>query len=113
MKIFAAHFHPNGFFLSAVAGADFWFYLGDGAGWGRFTMIRPDKEFVSDGALFGICEVLPARSEPPLSVVEGSNVLWRLPEAIAVSQGPLVSLLQEDSKEGEYLRELQSCCHET
>lgn len=86
MKIFAAYFHPNGFFISAKAGPDFWLNFGNAAGWGRFTMIRPEAEFVSDGALFGLSELLPADSLPPSSVVEGANVLWCLQEARAVLQ---------------------------
>lgn len=86
MVINTAVFHPNGFFLSAPTQEDFWVLLSDVVGWGRFTMIRPDDEFSATGGLFQLVEVLPIGSQPPLSVVEGANVLWRLPEAREVSQ---------------------------
>lgn len=82
MVINTAVFHPNGFFLCALTQEGFWVLLSDVVGWGRFTMIRPDDKHSATGGLFQLVEVLPVDSERPSSVVEGSNVLWRLPEAL-------------------------------
>lgn len=84
MKIYSNHFHPKGFFMGCEAQEDFWVLLSDAVGWGRFSMIRPDDEFSATGGIFQLTELLPAGAEPPESVVEGSNVLWRLPEALEV-----------------------------
>lgn len=95
MKIYACHFHPNGFFISCEAQDDFWVLLSNIVGWGRFTMIRPDQEFTATGGLFQLTELRPADSERPESVVEGSNVLWRLQEALEVLKSVQTSSLQE------------------
>lgn len=95
MVINAAVFHPNGFFLTAPTQEDFWVLLSDVVGWGRFTMIRPDNEFIATGGLFQLVEVLPVGSQPPSSVVEGSNVLWRLPEALEVLKSARIFSPQE------------------
>lgn len=96
MKIYACHFHPNGFFISTEAQHDFWFFLGPLIGWGRFSMSRPDKEFTPGGGIFQLSEVLPANSEPPSSVIEGSNVLWHLTEALEVLKSARIFSHQED-----------------
>lgn len=96
MKIYACHFHPNGFFISGEAQESFWVLLSHAVGWGRFTMIRPDDEFSATGGLFQLTELRPADSEQPESVIEGSNVLWRLPEALEVLKSFQHSSLQED-----------------
>ncbi len=96
MKIYACHFHPNGFFISTEAQHDFWFFLGPLIGWGRFSMIRPDKEFTPGGGIFQLSEVLPANSEPPSSVIEESNVLWHLSEALEVLKSARIFSHQED-----------------
>lgn len=81
VKIYACSFHPNGFFISCEARGDFWYFLSPLIGWGRFSMLCIETEFSPTGGLFQLVEVLPADSTPPESVTEGSNVLWRLPEA--------------------------------
>lgn len=70
--------------MSCEAQEDCWVLLSNAVGWGRFSMIRPDDEFSTTGGIFQLTELRPADAEPPESVVEGSNVLWRLPEALEV-----------------------------
>lgn len=84
VKIFACHFHLKGFFVVCDQQDDFWVKLSPVAGWGRFSMIRPDTEFTSTGGIFQLTELRPADAEPPVSVVEASNILWRLQEACDV-----------------------------
>ncbi|HFF8810586.1 TPA: hypothetical protein ACGE8T_004224 [Klebsiella pneumoniae] len=59
-------------------------------------MIRTDDEFSATGGLFQLVEVLPVGSQPPSSVVEGANVLWRMPEALEVLKSARIFSPQED-----------------
>lgn len=96
MKIYSSHFHPNGLFINCEAQEGFWVLLSISIGWGRFTMIRPDQEFSATGGIFQLTELRPPAAEQPESVVEGSNVLWRLPEALEVLKSFQPSSRQED-----------------
>lgn len=100
MKICACHFHPKGFFLTCDHQADFWVLLSPLVGWGRFSMIRPDEEFTKSGGIFQLTELRPADAEPPESVIEASNVLWRLPEAHEVLKSAPSAALQECLQRG-------------
>ncbi|WP_227667595.1 hypothetical protein [Klebsiella quasipneumoniae] len=100
MKICACHFHPKGFFLTCDHQADFWVLLSPLVGWGRFSMIRPDEEFTKSGGIFQLTELRPADAEPPESVIEASNVLWRLPEAHEVLKSVPSAALQECLQRG-------------
>lgn len=84
MKIFAAVMHKNSFYLHADTQQAFWAKLSSRLGWGKFELIRPADEFSPTGGLFELVEVRAADSEPPELVTVGSNVLWRLPEALEV-----------------------------
>lgn len=95
MLVYTADFHPNGFFINAPVQGDFWVHLSPLVGWGKFSMIHKTNEFKKPSALFQLVEVLPAGSEPPESVVGGSNVLWRLPEALEVLKSVPSSGLRE------------------
>lgn len=94
MKVYACHFHPKGFFVVCDQQEDFWIKLSPVAGWGRFSMIRPDTEFTSTGGIFQLTELRLVDLEPPESVVEASNVLWHLQEAREVLTSTLSSVLQ-------------------
>lgn len=95
MIIYAFHFHQKGLFLTCDQQADFWVRLGLAVGWGRFSMIRPDSEFTSTGGIFQLTELRPADAERPESVIEASNVLWSLPEALEVLKSTPSVALQE------------------
>ena|SRR5476651_441204 len=84
MKVFTACLHKNSFFVHVDAREDFWVLLSKTLGWGRFHLIRPSNEFSHDGGLFELVELRSADSERPEKVAVGSNVLWRLPEALEV-----------------------------
>lgn len=99
MIVYAADFHPNGFFINAPKQGDFWVHLGPLVGWGKFSMLYETNEFTKPSALFQLVEVLPAGSEPPESVVGGSNVLWRLTEALEVLKSVPSSGLREYLKQ--------------
>lgn len=94
MKIFTAVMHKNSFYIHADTRQPFWITLSKKLGWGKFELIRPSEEFSTTGGLFELVEVRGADSEPPETVVEGSNVLWRLPEALEVLKSVPSSALQ-------------------
>lgn len=93
MVIFTALFHPNGFFVSTDQRQDFWVFFSDKVGWGRFSFIRPNDEFIDGGGLFELCEMRPANAPTPYPVVATSNVLWRRQEAIEAEKA-IFSYLQ-------------------
>lgn len=84
VKIFTAVIHKNSFYIHADTREDFWVRLSARLGWGKFALIRTSDEYSSTGGLFELVEVRSADSEPPELVIAGSNVLWRLPEALEV-----------------------------
>ena len=69
-------------------------FLSKTLGWGKFELIRPSDEFSPTGGLFELVEVRSADSEPPESVTVGSNVLWRLPEALGVLNQSLLLIFR-------------------
>ncbi|EIE4157630.1 hypothetical protein LDB70_000362 [Salmonella enterica] len=96
MKVYACHFHPKGFFIVCDKQTEFWVSLSPVVGWGRFSKICSDTEFTPTGGIFQLTELRPVDAEPPESVVEGSNVLWRLPEALEVLKSARIFSHQED-----------------
>ncbi|MFN1150043.1 hypothetical protein [Serratia liquefaciens] len=91
MKMNTAFFHKKGFYVTAPNADSFWVLLSRTVGWGLFVKVR---EETNHQALFELSEVLPADSKPPGSVVEGSNVLWSLQEALEVLQSVPSSQIQ-------------------
>lgn len=96
MKIFTAVMHKNSFFIHADTQEDFWVLLSKSLGWGRYHLIRPSDEFSHSGGIFELAELRSADSLPPERVVAGSNVLWRLPEALEVLKRHAPSQVPED-----------------
>lgn len=94
MKIFTAVMHKNSFYIHADTRNPFWVTLSKKLGWGKFELIRPSDEFSPSGGLFELVELRSADSEPPELVAVGSNVLWRLPEALEVLKSVPSSDLQ-------------------
>lgn len=94
MEVFSMVSVPKGIFINARAGEDFWIMLGKNVGWGRFSMIRPDTGFVSDGGIFGLAEVRPLDAEPPESAIVRLNVLWRAQEGYVTFLENQTSALQ-------------------
>ena len=84
INIFTAVMHKNSFYIHADTRHAFWITLSNTLGWGKFELIRPSDEFSPNGGLFELVELRSVDSEPPESVAVGSNVLWRLPEALEV-----------------------------
>ena len=96
LRIFTAVVHKNSFYIHADTRQAFWVKLSKKLGWGKFELIRPSEEFSSTGGLFELVEVRGADFEPPERVTVGSNVLWRLPEALEVLKSVRSADLQED-----------------
>lgn len=109
MIIFTAVMHKNSFYIHADTRKEFWVVLSKKLGWGKFELIRPSDEFSPTGGLFELVEVRSADSEPPESVTVGSNVLWRLPEALGVLKSIPSSDLQVYLRHGLYPQGQQSC----
>ena len=84
MIINSSVFHQNGFFVHAAPGPDFWMFLSRHVGWGRFTMFDGVREPRRKVVVFELAEILPVSSAPPENVIDGSNVMWRLTEAVEV-----------------------------
>lgn len=84
MKIFCAHFHPNGFFVSADQQDDFWVFLSKQVGWGKFTLVRPEDEFTPSGGLYVLSEIRPASSVAPKQLVGSSVILWSRKKVILI-----------------------------
>lgn len=94
MKLNSCFFHEKGFFVVCDRQDDFFLSFGPDIGAGRFSFIRPTLEHGVTAGLFQLTEVLPECSLPPESVIAGSNVLWRLPEALEVLKSVPSSDLQ-------------------
>ncbi len=95
MKINSCFFHEKVFFVACDRQDDFFLSFGPDIGVGRFSFIRPAREHGVTAGLFQLTEVLPECSLPPESVIAGSNVLWRLTEALEVLKSVPSSDLQE------------------
>jgi hypothetical protein len=81
MVIYSSVFHPNGFFVHAAPGPDFWVFLSKPVGWGRFSMIKKTIDINHQTGIFELSEVQQEQPQPPSILVHSSNVLWRLKEA--------------------------------
>lgn len=69
-------------------------------GWGKFDLIRPSDEFSPSGGLFELVELRSVNLKPPELKTVGSNVLWRLPEALEVLKSTPSSDLREYLQRG-------------
>ncbi|EKM5742858.1 hypothetical protein PU345_002135 [Enterobacter kobei] len=74
MKIYGVVIGEDHLCLESEIGSDFWITLGDGAGWGRFSMLRPLREQCSGRSLFKLVEILPGDAIPPVAVIDTGNL---------------------------------------
>ena len=83
LAVTAAFALDNGLFLDVPdRRGNFWLYLGDLVGWGRFSRRVNRKPDCVMSTVFELVEVLPAHSPAPSPVLSLANVLWRRREAI-------------------------------
>lgn len=81
IKIHVISLH-KGFFIHANTVENFWLSLGDGMGWGYFSLQYPSPEFSPHGGEFRLTEIRAPSEGEPDSVLTLNAQLWDVREAL-------------------------------